>query len=133
MRCDPRTAFATPERFPDVQVIAEWPETVLPPMKIDRYTAICCFTHDPKIDDPALEQALRAQCFYVGALGSRKTHAKRVERLEAKGFTPDDIARIRAPIGLDIGAVTPTEIAVSVLGEVILALRKKPLRMETPA
>ncbi len=130
---DPRTAFATPERFPDVQVIAEWPETVLPPMKIDRYTAICCFTHDPKIDDPALEQALRAQCFYVGALGSRKTHAKRVERLEAKGFTPDDIARIRAPIGLDIGAVTPTEIAVSVLGEVILALRKKPLRMETPA
>jgi xanthine dehydrogenase accessory factor len=130
---DPRTAFATPERFPDVQVIAEWPETVLPPMKIDRYTAICCFTHDPKIDDPALEKALRAQCFYVGALGSRKTHVKRVERLEAKGFTPDDIARIRAPIGLDIGAVTPTEIAVSVLGEVILALRKKPLRMETPA
>ncbi len=127
---DPRTAFATPERFPDVQVIAEWPETVLPPMKIDRYTAICCFTHDPKIDDPALEQALRAECFYIGALGSRKTHGKRVERLLAKGFAEADLTRIRAPIGLDIGAITPTEIAVSVLGEIILALRKKPLRTE---
>ena len=128
---DPRTAFATPERFPDVQVLADWPETVLPPMKIDRYTGICCFTHDPKIDDPALEQALRADCFYIGALGSRKTHGKRVERLQAKGFSDEAIARIRAPIGLDIGAVTPIEIAVSVLGEIILALRKKPLRMET--
>ncbi|MDB5544299.1 MAG: XdhC/CoxF family protein [Hyphomicrobiales bacterium] len=130
---DPRTAFATPERFPDVPVIAEWPETVLPPMKIDRYTAMACFTHDPKIDDPALEEALRAECFYVGALGSRKTHAKRLERLTAKGFTADDFARIKAPIGLDIGAVTPSEIAVSVLGEIILALRKKPLRVEKAA
>ena len=130
---DPRTAFATPERFPDVTVIADWPETVLPPMKIDRYTAIACFTHDPKIDDPALEEALRAECFYVGALGSRKTHAKRLERLAAKGFTADDFARIKAPIGLDIGAVTPSEIAVSVLGEIILALRKKPLRVEKAA
>jgi xanthine dehydrogenase accessory factor len=130
---DPRTAFATPERFPDVPVIADWPETVLPPMKIDRYTAIACFTHDPKIDDPALEEALRAECFYVGALGSRKTHAKRLERLTAKGFTADDFARIKAPIGLDIGAVTPSEIAVSVLGEIILALRKKPLRVEKAA
>ncbi len=130
---DPRTAFATPERFPDVPVVAEWPETVLPPMKIDRYTAIACFTHDPKIDDPALEEALRAECFYVGALGSRKTHAKRLERLAAKGFTAADFSRIRAPIGLDIGAVTPSEIAVSVLGEIILALRKKALRVETTA
>jgi xanthine dehydrogenase accessory factor len=127
---DPRTAFATPERFPDVEVIADWPENVLPPMKIDRYTGICCFTHDPKIDDPALEEALRAECFYIGALGSRKTHGKRVERLLAKGFSESDIARICAPIGLDIGAVTPSEIAVSVLGEIILALRKKPLRTE---
>jgi xanthine dehydrogenase accessory factor len=130
---DPRTAFATPERFPDVPVLAEWPEVALPPMKIDRYTAICCFTHDPKIDDPALEQALRAQCFYIGALGSRKTHGKRLERLTAKGFGAEDMARIRAPIGLDIGAVTPPEIATSVLGEIILALRKKPLRVEKPA
>jgi xanthine dehydrogenase accessory factor len=130
---DPRTAFATPERFPDAPVIADWPETVLPPMKIDRYTAIACLTHDPKIDDPALEEALRAECFYIGALGSRKTHAKRLERLTAKGFTADDFARIKAPIGLDIGAVTPSEIAVSVLGEIILALRKKPLRVEKAA
>ncbi len=127
---DPRTAFATPERFPDVPVIADWPETVLPPMKIDRYTAMACFTHDPKIDDIALEQALRAECFYIGALGSRKTHGKRLERLQAKGFTTADTDRIRAPIGLDIGAVTPAEIAVSVLGEIILALRKKALRVE---
>jgi xanthine dehydrogenase accessory factor len=130
---DPRTAFATPERFPDAPVIADWPETVLPPMKIDRYTAIACLTHDPKIDDPALEEALRAECFYIGALGSRKTHAKRLERLTAKGFTADDFARIKAPIGLDIGAVTPSEIAASVLGEIILALRKKPLRVEKAA
>ncbi len=127
---DPRTAFATPERFPDVNLIAEWPQTILPGLKPDRYTGIACFTHDPKIDDPALEAALTADCFYIGALGSRKTHARRVERLTALGFAPDAIARIRAPIGLDIGAVSPAEIAVSVLAEVILALRKKPLRAE---
>ncbi|MBX9741220.1 MAG: XdhC family protein [Beijerinckiaceae bacterium] len=130
---DPRTAFATPERFPDTPVIADWPETVLPPMKLDRYTAMACFTHDPKIDDPALEQALAAECFYIGALGSRKTHGKRLERLREKGFSSEQTDRIRAPIGLDIGAVTPAEIAVSVLGEIILALRKKSLRTEKPA
>jgi xanthine dehydrogenase accessory factor len=128
---DPRTAFATPERFPDVKLIPEWPQNVLPGINLDRYSGIACFTHDPKIDDPALEAALRADCFYVGALGSRKTHARRVERLTASGFTPEQIARIKAPIGLDIGAVSPAEIAVSVLGEVILALRKKPQRAET--
>jgi xanthine dehydrogenase accessory factor len=130
---DPRTAFATPERFPDVKLIAEWPQNVLPGINLDRYSGIACFTHDPKIDDPALEAALRADCFYVGALGSRKTHARRVERLAAAGFTPEQIARIKAPIGLDIGAVSPAEIAVSVLGEVILALRKKPQRAEAQA
>lgn len=130
---DPRTAFATPERFPDVKLIAEWPQTVLPGIRLDRYSGVACFTHDPKVDDPALEEALRAECFYVGALGSRKTHGKRVERLTALGFTADQIARIRAPIGLDIGAVSPAEIAVSVLGEVIQALRKKPARAETAA
>jgi xanthine dehydrogenase accessory factor len=129
---DPRTAFATPERFPDVPVIAEWPEVALPPMKLDRYTAMAFFTHDPKIDDPGLVQALRAECFYIGALGSRKTHAKRIERLRAAGFGDAAIARIHAPIGLDIGAVSPAEIAVSVLGEVIASLRKKPLRAEKP-
>jgi xanthine dehydrogenase accessory factor len=125
---DPRTAFATPERFPHGSLIADWPQNVLPDFAPDRYTAIACFTHDPKIDDPALEAGLWAECFYVGALGSRKTHGKRVERLKEKGFSDSQIARIRAPIGLDIGAVSPQEIAVSVLGEIILALRKKPLR-----
>lgn len=129
---DPRTAFATPERFPDVRLIADWPQNVLPGIKPDRYTGFACFTHDPKIDDPALEAALRADCFYIGALGSRKTHAKRVERLTALGFTPEQIARIRAPVGLDIGAVSPAEIAVSVLGEIILSLRKKALRAPQP-
>ncbi len=128
---DPRTAFATPERFPDVNLIADWPQNVLPSMKLDRYTGMACFTHDPKIDDPAIEAALGAECFYLGALGSRKTHARRVERLKEAGFTDAQIATIKAPIGLDIGSVTPAEIAVAVLGEVILALRKKPLRAET--
>lgn len=135
---DPRTAFATPERFPEVNLIAEWPQNILQgqaanSIKLDRYTAMACFTHDPKIDDPALEAALSAECFYVGALGSRKTHARRVERLNSLGFSQDAIGRIRAPIGLDIGAVSPAEIAVSVLGEVILALRKKPLRVAADA
>jgi xanthine dehydrogenase accessory factor len=126
---DPRTAFATPERFPDVRVIAEWPDKVLPEIGLDRYTAIALLTHDPKIDDPALNLALKAECFYVGALGSKKTHAKRVERLAAAGLSAQ-ASRINAPIGLDIGAVSPAEIAVSILGEIVLSLRKKPLRSE---
>ncbi len=130
---DPRTAFATPERFPDVQLLAQWPQDVLPDLAIDRYTGVCLLTHDPKIDDPALIAALRADCFYIGALGSRKTHAKRVERMMAEGFSEADLARIHAPIGLDIGSVSPAEIAVSVLGEIIAALRKKPLRTEPKA
>lgn len=130
---DPRTAFATPERFPDVHLIAQWPQDVLPDLRIDRYTGVCLLTHDPKIDDPALIAALRADCFYIGALGSRKTHAKRVERMMAEGFTQEDLSRIHAPIGLDIGSVSPAEIAVSVLGEIIAALRKKPLRAEPKA
>jgi xanthine dehydrogenase accessory factor len=130
---DPRTAFATPERFPDVHLIAEWPQDALPELRIDRYTGVCLLTHDPKIDDPALIAALRADCFYIGALGSRKTHAKRVERMMAEGFSQEDLSRIHAPIGLDIGSVSPAEIAVSVLGEIIAALRKKPLRAEPKA
>lgn len=121
---DPRTAFASPERFPDVPVLAEWPDTALPRLGLDRYTALVALTHDPKIDDPALMAALRAECFYIGALGSRKTHARRVERLASEGFTGEDIARIHAPIGLDIGAVSPAEIAVSILGEIVADLRK---------
>jgi xanthine dehydrogenase accessory factor len=121
---DPRTAFATPERFPNVPLMAEWPDAVLPRLGLDRYTAMVALTHDPKIDDPALMAALRAECFYIGALGSRKTHARRVERLTEARFTEADLNRIRAPIGLDIGAVSPAEIAVSILGEVIATLRK---------
>ncbi len=127
---DPRTAFATPERFPDVALVAEWPDAALARLGLDRFTAVAALTHDPKIDDVALDAALRADCFYVGALGSRKSHAARAARLAAAGHAEEAIARIHAPIGLDIGAVSPAEIAVSVLGEVVGALRRKPTRAE---
>jgi xanthine dehydrogenase accessory factor len=115
---DPRTAFASPERFPDVKVVAEWPDEALPRLNVDRYTAFVALTHDPKIDDPALRHALARDCFYIGALGSRKTHARRVERLKGQGVSENDIARIHAPIGLDIGAVSPAEIAIAIMGQV---------------
>ena len=120
---DPRTAFATPERFPDVPLIAEWPDTALPPLGVDRYTAFVALTHDPKVDDPALLHALARDCFYIGALGSKKTHARRIERLKTQGATDADLARIHAPIGLKIGAVSPPEIAVAIMGEVTANLR----------
>jgi xanthine dehydrogenase accessory factor len=120
---DPRTAFASPERFPDVPLIAEWPDVALPPLNIDHYTAFAALTHDPKIDDPALLHAFARDCFYIGALGSRKTHAKRGERLKAQGATDGDIARIHAPIGLSIGAVSPSEIAVSIMAQITASLR----------
>jgi xanthine dehydrogenase accessory factor len=115
---DPRTAFASGERFPDVKVIAEWPDEALPRLNVDRYTAFVALTHDPKIDDPALRHALSRDCFYIGALGSRKTHARRVERLKGQGVSDSDIARIHAPIGLDIGAVSPAEIAIAIMAQV---------------
>jgi len=120
---DPRTAFASAERFPDVPLIAEWPDVALPPLKVDHYTAFVAVTHDPKIDDPALLHAFARDCFYIGALGSKKTHAKRVERLKAQGASDADIARIHAPIGLAIGAVSPAEIAVSIMAEITAELR----------
>jgi xanthine dehydrogenase accessory factor len=120
---DPRTAFASPERFPDVPVIAEWPDVALPPLHVDHYTAFVAVTHDPKIDDPALLHAFQRDCFYIGALGSRKTHAKRGERLKAQGATDADIARIHAPIGLAIGAVSPAEIAVAIMAQITAQLR----------
>ena len=120
---DPRTAFASEERFPDVKVIAQWPDEALPPLNVDRYTAFVALTHDPKIDDPALKHALARDCFYIGALGSKKTHARRVERLKLAGLTDADIARIHAPIGLPIGAMSPPEIAVAILAEITQALR----------
>src|ERR1700719_2625974 len=122
---DPRTAFASPERFPDVKVVAAWPEEALPPLNVDRYTAFVALTHDPKIDDPALTHALKRDCFYIGALGSRKTHARRVERLKQQGFSDADIARIQAPIGLDIGAVSPAEIAVAIMAQITEKLREE--------
>jgi xanthine dehydrogenase accessory factor len=130
---DPRTAFASPERFPDVPLIAEWPDVALPPLNVDRYTAFVAVTHDPKIDDPALLHAFAKNCFYIGALGSRKTHAKRADRLRAQGAAEADIARIHAPIGLDIGAVSPSEIAVSIMAEITAQLRLPPKEKEQAA
>ena len=123
---DPRTAFASIERFPDVKVIAEWPDVALPPLGVDRYTAFVALTHDPKIDDPALTHALARNCFYIGALGSKKTHARRIERLKAQGLSDDALARIHAPIGLAIGAVSPAEIAVAIMGQITAQLRQSP-------
>ena len=120
---DPRTAFASEERFPDVKVIAQWPDEALPALNVDRYTAFVALTHDPKIDDPALKHALARECFYIGALGSKKTHARRVERLRQAGLTDADIARIHAPIGLAIGAMSPPEIAIAIMAEITQALR----------
>ena len=120
---DPRTAFASQERFPDVKVIAEWPDQALPPLGIDRYTAFVALTHDPKIDDPALTHAMERDCFYIGALGSKKTHGRRVERLKTQGMSDAQLARIHAPIGLAIGAVSPPEIAVAIMGEITSRLR----------
>ncbi|SFD38984.1 xanthine dehydrogenase accessory factor [Bosea sp. CRIB-10] len=120
---DPRTAFATQERFPEVTLLAQWPEEALQKVPFDGYTAFVALTHDPKIDDPALQAALRSNCFYIGALGSRKTHGKRLERLAAAGFGEADVKRIHAPIGLDIGAVSPAEIALAILAEIVQALR----------
>src|SRR6201993_2793554 len=114
---DPRTAFASLERFPDVTVIAEWPDVALPPLNIDHYTAFVALTHDPKIDDPALLHAFERDCFYIGALGSRKTHARRVDRLKQQG---------------GIGAVSPAEIAVAIMGEITARLRL-PTEAQAPA
>ena len=122
---DPRTAFATAERFPGTELHADWPEPVLSARPLDSYTALAAVTHDPKIDDFALKAALDANCFYIGALGSRKTHARRVERLLALGATQDQIERIAAPIGLDIGASSPAEIAVAVLAQIIRAFHAR--------
>jgi xanthine dehydrogenase accessory factor len=130
---DPRTAFASSERFPDVPLIAEWPDEALPPLNIDHYTAFVALTHDPKIDDPALLHAFQRDCFYIGALGSRKTHAKRAERLKAQGARDSDIAKIHAPIGLAIGAVSPSEIAVAIMAEITAQLRLPPKEKEQAA
>lgn len=122
---DPRTAFATQERFQEVELVAEWPADALSDRPLDRYSALVALSHDPKFDDFAIAEGLRAGCFYVGALGSRKTHAKRSERLAAGGATESDLARIHAPIGLAIGAANPREIAVAILAEIVQSLRMR--------
>jgi xanthine dehydrogenase accessory factor len=122
---DPRRAFATEERFGDVEIVRDWPEEALPKIGLDDRTAIVVLTHDPRIDDPALILALASDAFYVGALGSRKTHAKRVERLLKAGVAPEALERIHAPIGLDIGAEGAAEIALSVIAEITAVQRGK--------
>jgi xanthine dehydrogenase accessory factor len=125
---DPRTAFATPERFAGVSIDARWPDEALPDIGLDARTAFVALTHDPKIDDPALIAALGSDCFYIGALGSGRTHAKRRERLAATGIAEAALARIHAPIGLDIGAIGAAEIAISIMAEVTATLRGKATR-----
>ena len=121
---DPRETFASESRFPGERILHDWPDDAVASEGLDGRTALVLLTHDPKLDDPALEQALGAGCFYIGALGSTRTHAKRVARLTDKGFTEAQIARIHGPIGLDIGAAGPAEIAVSILAEMTQVLRK---------
>lgn len=120
---DPRQAFASVERFPYVDVIAEWPEAALKDLALDDQTAIVTLTHDPKLDDPALKAALTSPAFYVGALGSKKTQSKRAERLAAMGLGSSELEKIHGPVGLDIGAVSPGEIAVAIMAEIIREMR----------
>lgn len=122
---DPRRAFATDERFPSVEVIKEWPDRALQRLMPDRQSAIIALTHDPKLDEPALRTALRTDAFYIGALGSKKTQADRRERLRAAGFDDQALARIHGPIGLNVSAKTPAEIAISIMGEVTQVLRQE--------
>ncbi len=124
---DPRAAFASAVRFPDVTLVADWPDEVLPALAPDRRTAVVVLTHDAKIDDPALLAALRTEAFYVGALGSRRSHADRIQRLAAAGVDAAALARIRGPVGLAIGARSPTEMAISILAEIIAVRYGTPL------
>jgi xanthine dehydrogenase accessory factor len=120
---DPRRAFATDSRFPEVAMTLDWPDEAMAALAPDRRTAVVALTHDPKIDDPGLDVALKSEAFYIAALGSRRTHAGRLERLKALGHDEATLARIHGPAGLDIGAVSPAEIAISVMAEMTRALR----------
>jgi xanthine dehydrogenase accessory factor len=124
---DPRTAFGAPARFPGTTVLNDWPDDIVPALAPDRQTAILTLTHDPKIDDPALVAALRSEAFYIGALGSRRTHTQRLERLQEAGFDATTLARIHGPVGLAIGARTPVEIAISIMAEITAVRRHAPL------
>jgi len=122
---DPRASFATDARFPGVTLVDEWPDDALKKLDPDRRTAVVTLTHDPKLDDPALAVALKSDAFYIGSLGSRRTHATRLSRLKDMGFKDAETARIHGPVGLNIEAITPAEIAVSILAQVIEVLHKK--------
>jgi xanthine dehydrogenase accessory factor len=121
---DPREAFASVARFPDTRLVHDWPDEALETFGLDARTAVVTLTHDPKLDDPAIKAALASDCFYLGCLGSKRTHAKRLERLAGEGIGVGQLKRIHAPVGLDIGAKTPAEIAVSVMAEIIQRLRQ---------
>jgi xanthine dehydrogenase accessory factor len=123
---DPRRSFATAARFPGIALTHDWPDEAMDRLKLDARTAVVTLTHDPKIDDPALERALRSGCFYIGCLGSSRTHKGRLGRLAQMGFGEKDFARLHGPIGLDIGAKSPAEIAISIIAEVIAVLRSEP-------
>ena len=122
---DPRRAFASDERFPGVEVSTDWPDEAMDALRPDSRTAVVTLTHDPKLDDPALDRALKSDAFYIGALGSRRTHARRLDRLRELGHTDQAMSRIHGPVGLDIGAVTAPEIALSVLAQLV-AVRRGP-------
>lgn len=121
---DPREAFASAERFPDTELLHDWPDEALSRIGVDARTGVVLLTHDPKLDDPALHIALGSEAFYIGALGSTRTHAKRLDRLSAAGFAPEQVRRIRGPVGLDIGAASPQEIAVSIIAQMTQVLRQ---------
>ena len=121
---DPREAFGSAARFPGETIVHDWPDEALEAFGLDERTAVVTLTHDPKLDDPAIRRALKAPVFYLGCLGSKKTHAKRVARLTEAGFSEEEIAKIHAPVGLDIGAKSPAEIAISVMAQITERLRK---------
>jgi len=121
---DPRGAFATTERFPGVELRNDWPDEAMSKLKPDRRTAVVTLTHDPKLDDPALTVALRSDAFYIGSLGSKKTHSLRLQRLREAGFDETDLARIHGPVGLAIGATSPSEIAVAIMAQITQALHE---------
>lgn len=125
---DPRESFATAERFPNINLVHEWPDDGLKLLDPDRRTAVVTLTHDPKLDDPGLHVAIRSDAFYIGSLGSRKTHASRSARLKADGFSDEEIGRINGPVGLPLGAVSPSEIAVSILAEITGILHGRELK-----
>ncbi len=126
---DPRSGWANAARFPGLRIVGDWPDEALAALDLDRRTAVVVLAHDPKLDDPALSQALASDAFYIGALGSRRTQAKRLERLAAQGFTPADLERIHGPVGLAIGARSPAEIAVAILAEITQARHRKTAAM----